>query len=325
MRILKTTLIMLLTTASLFAGDSRSVDATYTATLTNIPAGTSSIKVWIPIPASSRYQEVSAVAIDSPYTFEQKTESKFHNHYLFGTIENPPAELSVKVRFHVLRHADLYTQESFEKATPAELKRSLVANHLVTLSPRVRKLAAEVTKGAQGPVLQSRAIYDHLLQTMKYDKTEPGWGNGDSERACDIRKGNCTDFHSLFMSMARSRGIPARFMIGFPMSSRPAGQAKGYHCWAEFYVNGKGWVPLDASDASKSADPKVRDFLFGNLDADRVQFTVGRDLELTPATSEPLNFFIYPRAEADGVSVGTPSVTLDYADAVAPRMDKSAR
>ncbi|HVT04352.1 MAG TPA: transglutaminase domain-containing protein [Thermoanaerobaculia bacterium] len=310
---------------SLFAADSRSVDATYTATLTSIPAGTKTLRVWIPLPASTRYQEVSDVAVDSPYTFEQKTEPHFHNRYLFGTIENPPVELAVKVRFKATRHADLYTQDSFEKATPAELKLSLVANHLVTLSPRVRKLADEVTKGSQGPVTQSRAIYDHLLQTMKYDKTEPGWGNGDTERACDIRKGNCTDFHSLFMSLARARGIPARFIIGFPMSSRPSGQAKGYHCWAEFYVNGKGWVPLDASDASKSTDPKIRDFLFGNLDADRIQFTMGRDLELTPATKEPLNFFIYPYGEADGASVGTPSVMLDYAGSTSPRPEKSAR
>ena len=33
---------------------------------------------------------------------------------------------------------------------------------------------------------------------------------------------------------------------------------KGYHCWAEFYVKGKGWIPVDASDASKTTDRGAR-------------------------------------------------------------------
>ncbi|MGZ4779621.1 MAG: transglutaminase-like domain-containing protein, partial [Thermoanaerobaculia bacterium] len=151
----------------------------------------------------------------------------------------------------------------------------------------------------------------YVVTTMKYDKTIPGWGNGDTERACDIKAGNCTDFHSLFMSLARAKGIPARFVIGFPLTAAD-GQVKGYHCWAEFWVKGKGWIPVDASDASKLSDNAKREYLFGNLDPNRVQFTVGRDLTLTPRTSEPLNFFIYPRAESNGKPIGTPAVSLQF-------------
>src|SRR5438067_4174911 len=147
--------------------------------------------------------------------------------------------------------------------------------------------------------------------TMKFDKTIPGWGKGDTERACDIKAGNCTDFHSLFISLARAKGIPARFVIGFPLTAKD-GMVKGYHCWAEFWLAGKGWIPVDASEASKSSDPKVRAFLFGNLDADRVQFTMGRDLVLKPKTSEPLNYFIYPHAEVGGQPVGAPAIALQF-------------
>ncbi len=99
-------------------------------------------------------------------------------------------------------------------------------------------------------------------------------------------------------------------MIGFPLSKQQPSEIKGYHCWAEFFIQGKGWVPVDASDASKSSDPVLRNFLFGNLDPDRLQFTVGRDLKLRPATLEPLNFFIYPYAEADGEVSGVPTISL---------------
>ena len=181
----------------------------------------------------------------------------------------------------------------------------------------MKKLANEVTAGKTTTVDQAHAIYDYLLATMKYDKTIPGWGHGDTERACDIKAGNCTDFHSLFMSMARAKAIPARFVIGFPMAS-DHGTVTGYHCWAEFYVNGKGWIPVDPSEASKSADATRRAYLFGNLDPDRVQFTMGRDLVLSPPTAEPLNYFIYPHAESGGKEVGTPAIALEYTTVPAP-------
>src|SRR5688500_16879637 len=145
---------------------------------------------------------------------------------------------------------------------------------------------------------------------MCYDKTVPGWGNGDSERACDVRAGNCTDFHSFFMSLARAKGIPTRFVIGFSLPST-AGLATGYHCWAEFHADGTGWIPVDISDAAKSTAALPKDYWFGNLDARRVQFTIGRDIQLHPAPSTLLNYFIYPHAEADGRSTGCASATLE--------------
>src|SRR5436309_9687479 len=217
----------------------------------------------------------------------------------------------VKVHFRGTRNEVTTAKLAETRASRAELARALKADKLVTLSPRVKKLANEVTAGKTGAVDQAHAIYDYLLATMKYDKTIPGWGKGDTERACDIKAGNCTDFHSLFISLARAKGIPARFVIGFPLTAKD-GMVKGYHCWAEFWVDGKGWIPVDASEASKSSDPKVRAFLFGNLDADRVQFTMGRDLVLKPKTSEPLNYFIYPHAEVAGQPVGAPAIALQF-------------
>lgn len=292
---------------------SRSFEGTYTATLKEIPASAKALKVWIPLPASRQHQQISGVkVVDSPYRWKRRRDG-LGNDYLFTTMKRPASgELSVQVKFDATRREARLSEIEAVKMSLADMKRDLQANRLVTLSPRVRALADEVTVGRSGTVAQAKAIYDHLLATMKYDKTAPGWGRGDTERACDIRKGNCTDFHSLFMSLARAKGIPVRFVIGFPLAEGESGQIKGYHCWAEFYDEATGWIPVDASDASKSQDPARRDYLFGNLDPNRIEFTTGRDLVLTPRTAEPLNFFIYPYAEANGESLGTPSITLDF-------------
>jgi transglutaminase-like putative cysteine protease len=255
---------------------------------------------------------VSDVVIDAPWTFERKHDPEFGNEYAFARIANPPAgELSVRVKFNVTRREESESAPAETTASRAELQRALRADRLVTLSPRVRKLADEVTAGKSTPIDEAHAIFEHLVTTMKYDKTVPGWGNGDTERACDIKKGNCTDFHSLFLSLARAKGIPARFVIGFPLTAAD-GHVAGYHCWAEFYVQGKGWIPVDASDASKLADPAAREYLFGHLDPNRVQFTIGRDLKLTPRTAEPLNYFISPYAVAGGERVGIGAIALDF-------------
>lgn len=100
--------------------------------------------------------------------------------------------------------------------------------------------------------------------------------------------------------MARAERIPARFDIGFPLPENARqGEIPGYHCWAEFYLAGLGWVPLDISEAWQN--PAKHDYFFGTIDANRVQFSSGRDLILSPRQDgPPLNYFVYPYVEVDG-------------------------
>ena len=105
---------------------------------------------------------------------------------------------------------------------------------------------------------------------------------------------------TLFIGLCRAIGIPARFEMGVSLpEKRGAGTISGYHCWAQFYLKGYGWVPVDASEASKN--PAKIEYFFGGHDENRLLLTVGRDLRLNPPQSgEPLNFFIHAYAEVDG-------------------------
>jgi transglutaminase-like putative cysteine protease len=160
------------------------------------------------------------------------------------------------------------------------------------------------------PMARARAFYDIVDRHMKYDKPAgKPWGRGDAVWACDSRYGNCTDFHSLFISLARSYKIPAKFEMGFSIPEKQGkGEVQGYHCWAKFRPSERGWVAVDISEANK--DPKMKDYYFGNLTADRVAVTTGRDIDLVPQQKgKALNYFIFPYAEVEGKPVPAEKIT----------------
>jgi transglutaminase-like putative cysteine protease len=306
----------LLLSAILAAVDTpaRSFEATYVATVESVPAGLSRLEVWVPLPQDTRNQSIRNLKIDSNYPGEVRREKVFGNSYFYFSTDKPQAgKLELQVRFEATRQEAGPLVRASQREGAPELEKYLKEEPFVSMSPRVRELARRITYGNTTPQAKARAIYDYIVNTMIYDKTVPGWGNGDTERACDVAKGNCTDFHSLFMSLARAEGIPARFVIGFPLKPEAEGTVPGYHCWAEFYAPDRGWIPVDASDASRSTDPKRREYLFGHLDPDRIEFTVGRDLRLDPPPcAETLNYFIYPYAEGDGRALTPVAIRLEY-------------
>ena len=110
------------------------------------------------------------------------------------------------------------------------------------------------------------------------------------------------------------KGIPARFEIGFPLpEDKHSGEIAGYHCWSDFFVDGKGWIPVDISEAWKH--PEKRDYFFGSHDVNRVQFSMGRDLRLNPPQDgKPLNYFVYPYIEVDGREYPNMSLAFSFTD-----------
>jgi transglutaminase-like putative cysteine protease len=197
----------------------------------------------------------------------------------------------------------------------ADQKRLLSADNLVPTTGLPAELAAkQVAEVKGGDYDKGRAIYEYVLANMRYDKSGTGWGHGDTLYACSAKHGNCTDFHSLFISMARSQQIPSRFEIGFPLpTDKHAGDIAGYHCWADFYTKDHGWVPVDISEAWKH--PEQREFFFGHWDDNRVQFSVGRDITLSPKQDgSPLNYFVYPYVELDGKDYPNVSTHFSFED-----------
>lgn len=308
-------LVFLVAAPALSAQDvsTRELRLTYVARVNNLPEDAKKVEIWIPVPSSNRHQKVSNLSVDSPLRWKHLTEPKYGNSYLYTVIEKVTSpELQIRVSFDVDRQIALFDRLKSQEVDQETRRRHLMPNRLVTISPRIVNIAKKVTRDAEGTLNEARSLYDYVLNSMNYDKSKPGWGHGDSERACDIRSGNCTDFHSLFISLSRARRIPARFIMGIPLTGESSGEVTGYHCWADFYLEGKGWVPVDISEAWKSKDPAVQNFLFGNLDFNRVEFNVGRDLLLENQSGPPLNYFIAPYVEVEDKAWPDTFMTVEY-------------
>jgi transglutaminase-like putative cysteine protease len=268
--------------------------------------------LWLPLPQQDDYQKVRDLQIESPVAHSEGRESEYGNSYVLfqptaAQVENG---FDATIRFVATRLEHKVPLDSasaklvaMNTSVPPDLQRYLEPDKLVPLNGVIADLAKEHTAGDTSTLVKARHIYDYVLATMHYDKSGEGWGRGDAVWACTSKRGNCTDFHSLLIGMMRSSGIPARFEIGFPLpDSKTESDIPGYHCWAEFYLSGVGWVPVDASEAWKN--PAKRDYFFGAHDVNRVFFTYGRDIRLSPdQKGDPLNYFIYPYAELNGKSL----------------------
>ncbi len=293
---------------------SRAFRLDYGATLNELPTG-SRVRVWLPVPQASEHQEVEVLFWDLPAEGKISTEPTYGNKILyFETKGISSGNLSFTTSYLIHRREvrGLAGAGGKNRLTDEERALFLSAHKKVPLAGRQLDLLDGIALSRE-PLAIARVLYDRVDDHVRYDKSKPGYGNGDVLWVCDSRFGNCTDFHSLFISWARAKGLPTRFEIGFPLPpERGEGTIGGYHCWAFFHSDETGWVPVDISEADKH--PEMKDYYFGNLTEDRVTFTTGRDIELVPRQDgEPLNFFVYPYVEVDGNPWPKENIKLSFA------------
>lgn len=265
---------------------------------------TGALEVWAPVILENPYQRVLDIAIEAPGSWLITREPEFGNPMLYVRLAPPlPRSLGFRLRYrierlcvvHMLAPACVRPLES-----GAPFARSLASEQFVDVNEETRRLATEIVGTKTNILEQARRLYDYVAGKMTYDAGKQSW-KGSTEHALVCSVGNCNDIHALFLSLARSAGIPARLVLGQALEPPPPGQEAcdlcGYHCWAEFFAPGLGWVPVDASCACKYG----KHDLFGSLEMNHIAWSVGRDILLNPpqAGGRAL-FFAGPYAEVDG-------------------------
>jgi transglutaminase-like putative cysteine protease len=277
----------------------RTFQFTYAGSATGLKPGQTA-RVWLPVPPSNEDQEVAVVAQETPAAARIGREALYGNQVLFfESLADVDGKVSFKIVYKVTRREVRGPSSKLMAEDMALLERLLKPDVKVPVAGKPLELLKDKPV-PDDPMEAARLLYDIVNHHMRYSKEGIGWGQGDSVWACESGYGNCSDFHSLFISLARSQKIPAIFEIGFPLpEKRGAGDIAGYHCWAKFKAPGNGWVPVDISEANKH--PELKAYYFGNLTEDRIGLSRGRDLELVPKQDgPPLNFFVNPYVEVDG-------------------------
>ncbi|HUG12880.1 MAG TPA: transglutaminase domain-containing protein [Opitutaceae bacterium] len=319
---MKTATALLATLAlgtALHAGAAPEVVTTYrvrqNATVSDIPAGAKEVKFWVSIPDNERYQEVLDFdVVSSPGSWSVVREPDRGNRFMLVEVKNPGAtSLTSTVEFTVRRRSVFTELDPAKAGSITDSHRTLYAEELrkdaphMAVSKRIAKVAneaagTETNVAAQAQLLLA-AVADYADHYSK-DPTKPNCGIGDAEDCMTNAGGCCTDLHSMFIAMARARGIPARLQMGYRLREPNAGKETdpGYRCWAEYFVPNYGWVSADIVEADDTKG-LGRTRWFTGLTERRLWLNEGREFDLAgrAVTSKRVNTMIIGYAEIDGV------------------------
>ena len=277
----------------------RRVSVSYTVEVKDVPEGAERVRVWVPYPLEDEAQRILSMKITSPAPFTINYEPEWGNRIIY--FEPLPGPFSFRMDFVVERREIIrkVARSDDGSVDRRSFEQYLSPSRYVIHSPQVERFSRMAVGEAKTTGEKARKIYDFVLENMEYNKKIPGWGRGDVKRVClaisggKKGTGNCTDFHSFFASLMHMQGIPVLFEMGFPLKPGVKGPVEvkgGYHCWAKFFMSGKGWVPVDISEADKY--PSKKEYFFGSICENRILFSRGRDILLNPVQKgERLNFF----------------------------------
>lgn len=131
---------------------------------------------------------------------------------------------------------------------PADIKREVV------------ELARQTIAGITDPAKKAAAIAKFVEGNNEYSlEIDPPPGDRISDFIMNKRPGHCQYFASAAVMMLRSAGIPARYVVGY-YAHEPAGDSsvivrqRDAHAWAEAWIDGTGWITLDATPAAARPD-----------------------------------------------------------------------
>lgn len=114
------------------------------------------------------------------------------------------------------------------------------------------KLKAKTTRET------ARNIYNWIAENIQY----AGYvkNNRGARYALRYRKGDCTEFATLFVALCRANGMPARYMGGFVTSKSKVLTIGDYHNWAAFYDEGV-WSIADPQRKVFMNDPEASSYI----------------------------------------------------------------
>jgi len=306
---------------------------TYTV---KVPKQAQTMRIWFAVPQEDAESTIQNFDVEALYEVRYSADSQ-GNRVGYVEIQDPKGEaVTIRETFAITRREILGTIDPAQtrpltKAEKTAMAEDLKPSTYVLVNDEMKALATQIVGDEDNPVIMARKLYDWTLDNIDYWVKDPdrlkASSVGSTEYCLRTKTGNCTDFHSLYTSLARSAGLPSRIVYGSLLKPTLNGMDvdASYHCWVQFYAPNLDWLTLDVAVADiyvsgvevddknaklmelttatgyKGADPKMVDYYFGNLDERRVVWSVGRDLTMAPAQDAgPVNALPKMYVEVDG-------------------------
>lgn len=266
----------------------------------------STVRVWLPFPQEYRQQkDVKLISTTPKYTTISPvgiddgkgiSGSPQRTIYFEQKVEDPTKDMTFNEIFEYTAYS-YYPKLDDAKVEPppADWGSAYLTERPphIAFTPELRKTVEQIIGGETNPLAKVRKIFRWIDKNIAYH-AEDEYGTIDSfaSKAFRCKRGDCGIQSTLFITMCRIAGVPARWQSGW--ESKPIGWTM--HDWTEFYVAPYGWLPADPSYGiqDKSDDPKVQEFYIGHQDSYRliVNLDYGRDLVPPKPSlrSEPADF-----------------------------------
>jgi len=124
-----------------------------------------------------------------------------------------------------------------------------------TIDPRVPALATRLVGAETDPERVARRLEQWLKSNLAYTLELPGDVEDPlADFLFQRKEGHCEHFATALAVLLRTRGIPARLVGGFYGGERIvdtyAVRAGDAHAWVEAWIDGHGWMRLDATPES---------------------------------------------------------------------------
>lgn len=280
---------------------------------------TGTFRLWMPVPIATGSQtNVTIVSAEPARYVKSQTGTGAEIGIVYFEIplaEYPDPFLNVTVKFRFAQHEQRFTIDPanvrpYNTTDPLYRKYTQSGANIV-LTPAMKKKALEIVGNETNPYLQAQKIYGYIVNTYPYSHAPHSWLDAtrtpEAEYMLETGIGDCGTQSMYFAALCRSLGIPARAPGGYQM-------VEGYpgtHFWAEYYLEGYGWIPADVTvaegadwsyNATQDERQRYKAYFSQNLDPYRYIIQNDVDIPLVPAVSRLFTndmAFQEPRAECD--------------------------
>lgn len=225
------------------------------------------VKVYLPVPINCQQSNIKILKTtpEAKYIADENYPSRTA---YFETILEENHEFSVEYSYEsTLKYNDpdpLKVSQEQPTFDTGELEPHIM------FTPYIQELAKEIVGEETNPLIKARKIYDYITQNVRYSYMRAYSTIVNIPEYCALNlKGDCGVQASLFITLCRCVGIPAKWQSGLAVTPYHVGP----HDWAQFYVAPFGWLFADPSFGGgelKNGNKEKWNFYFGNLDPFRM-------------------------------------------------------